>query len=269
MTHPGVSEIVKKFKQYDSNIHGVYEDFLFIEHYYPILHKLIKKEEISLMQFESAYSDYKTPFKKDNVFGVIDRMTKKSNPIRSFIEVVTLTENFLQHITYRVYRDFPFKLQTKMEADTQQQKLLNLIISSIDREEMINKIAEEKIRGIFYGNPVDFFEKDKAKIGIGTYIKENYKKALDEYAEFIARRNLLIHNNGRVDNKYKREIKSTTYDIGDRPLIDKEYIRNSIKVLRTLSLIATKLVLEKTYVSSTRPKFEDYIKKFDKEYKNK
>ena len=269
MTHHGVSEIVKRFKSYNSEINEVFEDYLFIEHYYPILHKKIKDGTIELMAFESAYTAHKAPFKKDFIYGVISRMTRKSNPVRSFIEAVTLTENYLQSIIYRIYRDFPYKLETKDEVTEQREKLLRLIIKSADKEEMINKIAEEKIRSIFYGNPVDFFSKDKAKIGIGTFIKDNYKKALEEYSEIIARRNIFIHNEGKVDNKYIKEVNNTTLQPGGRPKIDKEYIRNTIKILRSLSLIATNLALTNSYSAKVKSKFQYYIDQFDKEYKGK
>lgn len=269
MTHHGVSEIVKRFKQYNSDINEVFEDYLFVEYYYPLIHKEIKKKNIPIMDFESAYTDYKVEFKNDFIYGVIDRTLKKSNPVRTFIETVTLTENYLHSIIYRIYRDFPFKLETRDEVDGQREKLLKLIISCNDKEEMICRIAEEKIRSIFYGNPVDFFEKDKARIGIGTYIKDNYKKALEEYSEIIARRNIIIHNQGRVDSKYIREVSNCTLNAGDRPIIDKEYLRNSIKILRTLSLIATNLALENSYGAKVKRKFQDYIDKFDKQYKNK
>lgn len=270
MTHPGVSEIVKRFKRYNSDINEVFEDYLFIAHYFPILHKQIKNGKVEIMQFESAFTEYKAPFKKDYVYGVIDRMIKKSNPENAFIDSVTLTEDFLQSITYRVYRDFPFKLETKDESQDQKEKFIKLLLTCNDKEEMICRIAEEKIRGIFYGNPVDFFEKDKARIGIGTYLKDNYNKALSEYSEIIARRNIYIHNHGRVDSKYLKEVTITPLQLDDKPIIDKEYIRHTIKILRSLSVITTKLVIEKTYgAPNIKTRLQEYIDKFDKEYKNK
>lgn len=271
-THPGVSEIIKRYKSYSAEIHEVFEDFLFANHYYPILHEKIKNDEISLMRFESALSTYKAPFKKKFIYGVIDRTTKKTAPIRSFLSAVSLTENYFQNITYRIYRDCPYKLQTSIESEEQQSKLVKVIIDSIDRDEIISRIAEEKIRSIFYGNPVDFFKKDKARIGIDRELNTYYKKALEKYAEIIARRNIFIHNEGAVDSKYLREVKGSTFSKGDKPTIDKNYLKESIQILHGLATIVTDQAVSDNYPrfdKSVNDKLTRYFNRFEKNWKNK
>lgn len=135
---------------------------------------------------------------------------------------------------------------------------------------MISKIAEEKIRGIFYGKPTDFFTKDKARIGIDKNINTYFKSAIEHYQEILARRNAFTHNGGKVDRKYLREVKSSTFKIGDRPRVDKTYLKQSIQVLHGLSSVATKQALEANYaVSHIKQKLADYILRFEKNWKNK
>ena len=135
---------------------------------------------------------------------------------------------------------------------------------------MITKIAEEKIRGIFYGKPSDFFTKDKAKIGIDKNIESYYKSAIENYQEIIARRNIITHNNGKVDRKYLREVKNSSFKLGEKIKIDKEYLKHSIKILHGLASIVTKQVIETNYSSvGLNQKLVKYVDRFEKEWKSK
>jgi hypothetical protein len=157
-----------------------------------------------------------------------------------------------------------------IETVEQQSKLIKIIIESNDKSEMVWKIAEEKIRGIFYGNPVDLFEKDKAKIGLNNHFKDNYKLALQEYKEVIARRNIITHNNGKVDRKYLREAKGTILSLGEKVNITKPYLKEAIFLLHGLSTKVVELIIKNNYgAPKLKDKFDTYIKAFDKKYEGK
>lgn len=266
----GISELIKKYKAYCADIFEALEDYIFQEFYLPEIHKQLKKGTIPLMDFESVYSNKKSPFKKEWIYGVINRQQSKIIGQRALLTIVSVTEDFLQKVTFRVYRDYESKLETSMETPEQQSKLLKIIVDSNDKTEIIGRIAEEKIRGIFYGNPVDFFEKDKAKIGLNSYFKDNYKLALEEYKEVIARRNVLTHNNGKVDRKYIREVKNPTFSLGDKVTISKTYLRDSIFLLHGLSTIVIEQVIKNNYAApKMKEQYNNYIRIFDKKYKGK
>lgn len=266
----GVSEINNKYVAYYAELFEVYEDFLFVEHYYPELHRLLKDDQISLMQFEGVTSNYISPFRKNLIFGVIDRTIKKSNPSKSLYEAVALTENYLQSLTFRIYRDNPHKLSTSEETQEQKEKLLKVIIESTDRAEIITKIAEEKIRGIFYGKPSDYFTKDKARIGVDKNIESYFRLAIEKYQEIIARRNIITHNNGKIDRKYLREVKNSTYSLGEKPKIDKVYLRESIQILIGLASIATKQAITTNYpTASLNKNLVKYVTRFERDWKGR
>lgn len=266
----GVSEINNKYVGYYAQIFEVYEDFLFVEHYYPAIHKCIKKDEIAIMNFESITSDYASPFKKHLIYGIIARTLDKTSPARSLFEAVSLTENYLQDLTYRIYRDHTHKLSGTEETPEQKEKLIKIILESEEKDEMIAKIAEEKIRGIFYGKPSDFFTKDKAKIGIDKNIETHFKLAIEHYQEIVARRNIYVHNNGKVDRKYLREVKNSNYKLGQKPKIDKAYLKQSILILHGLSSVVTKQTIQANYPKAgINASLNKYIKRFEAAWKNK
>ena len=168
-----------------------------------------------------------------------------------------------------LYRDFQGKISASQETPEQQMKILNIVINSASKEEIINKIAEEKIRGIFYGNPADFFLKDKAKIGLGDCFKTNFVKAIKEYKEVIARRNAVMHNEGRVDRKYLREVENPVFTLDQKVEINKEYITNSIFLLYGLASVVVKQVIVNNYNPSyVNKKLDKFVVSFTEKYKN-
>lgn len=248
----------------------MWEDYLLLDFYLPELHNGIKKGTIPDLPFDSLFSAKQIPFTKKFVYGVIDRVKKKQIPVRAFVEAVALTEDYLQSLTYRLYRDYPYKLETKEETNEQQSKMLRLIIGSSNREEIIERLAEEKIRSIFYGRPVDFFKSDKAKVGVGSYLKSTYNLALEKFDEVMARRNIYTHNHGKVDSKYLKEVSGTTFSLGEKPPITRGYLRDSIRLLLGLTAITTRLALENNYgATEISGKFKLTIQIFQREYRGK
>ncbi|WP_062060843.1 hypothetical protein [Cellvibrio sp. OA-2007] len=149
-----------------------------------------------------------------------------------------------------VYEEHPEKLNSRDSLETidRQYKLLDTIISKSSREEIIGSIIEEKVRSIFYGNPLDYFLKDsKTKLGFGNHFKDHHSINLEIFCEITARRNLYAHNAGRVDSKYIREVKSPAFTIGRKAIIDKDYLRRTIIVLRGISAVAGSLVIRNVF----------------------
>lgn len=243
-----IGNIIRRFYIYKRDIKNVWEEFNLIN--YSLLQvKQLQKDKSFTVPFERELllDQAKLPYKDMDIHLFITRLTREKMPQKSLVEAVALTETYLQDLTAFVYRDFPAKV-THQNADTPQSqlKLTHLIVNSSNREEMIEKLIEEKIRGIFYGNPVDFFEKDKAKIGLNNYFTTQ-NKAIEKYSEIIARRNIIMHNDNKVDSKYLKEVIGTALVFGEHPNTDKDYIKNSVITLRGMAALSTKLCLENIY----------------------
>lgn len=265
----GPNEITTKFRQYYKDMHAIWEDYFFQDHYLKELHTLIKNDSIPILKFQSLFGNNEHPYLKKFSYGVIDRLTKKSLFYKTLLAIVSTTENFLQAITYRLYLDFQYKLQTTIEGQERNQKLLNIILESETKEIIVSKISEEKIRGVFYGNAADFFAKDKANIGFGSYISNTYKLALIKYSEIIARRNLYAHSDGRVDRKYLKETENSPFTLGQKAIIDKTYVKESIQILVGLTTIVTQQALKVNYKATLGMKDLRHLINFEKHYKGK
>lgn len=253
----GEKKISTRYKQFKKSIMETWESYVFMEFTLQGVEDLVKKDKFPQFKLEhlsNAYNnkDYVRTFNKNTTLGIIDRTLTKINPVRAFLNGVAAMEIFHQDLCKYVYEDFPERLlgknpESREESSKERAKLLSVIINSTNRREIIDTIIEEKIRSIFYGNPIDFFKKDKANIGFRNYYKDNHHNSMNKLAEIIARRNIYVHNQGKVDNKYLKEVENPQFSIGRVAKLDHDYIRESIYILRGISATSTKLVIENTF----------------------
>lgn len=246
--------LARRFKTYSSDMKDVWESYNFIESYMSQLHPLIKSDVVSSFSVDPLASadGNKISYDKKRTFGYIDHIRKRVNPERSLITAVSLTEDFLQDTVRSVYTAIPEKLSGDNAKDAPERvdKVVDVILQSEDKSEMLDRLIEEKIRGIFYGNPVDFFLKDKKlKLQFGTLFKENHSTNIQLYSEIVARRNIYAHNGGRADRKYLRESSGQSVKLGSKVSISSTYLKESIQILRGLAAVAAYTVCKKVFVS--------------------
>jgi hypothetical protein len=247
-----IGKILFKFDEYRKDIKNVWEEYLLLNYSLSNTKSAHKLRSIGAdFKREHLIENITVNYKDKDIHHFIDRLVKHKLGYKTLVEAVSLTENYLQNITGYIYSDFPIKL-TNSNPDTpaSELKLTSLIVSSNSKEEMIEAIIEEKIRSIFYGKPTDFFTKDKAKVGLGDHIKTDFDKAIKQYGEITARRNIIIHNSGKVDSKYIREVSATTFKKGAKVPVDKDYLKNAVIVLRGLSAMTTHQAIKNTYNGS-------------------
>jgi hypothetical protein len=242
-------QIPKLFDEYRRKIKNTWEEYLLLQFSLSELKKTHKNASIGPhFKRELLLNNEKLEYKDKDIHNFIVNLEVNKLGYKTLIEAVSLTETFLQDLTTLVYEDYPIKVaHNNPDSPASELKLTQLIVTAANKEEMIEALIEEKVRGIFYGKPTDFFVKDKAKIGFGDFFKLNFQKAITEFSEITARRNIFIHSNGKVDSKYLREVDNPQYGKGQKPILDKNYIRHSIIVLRGLSAVSTTLVLQNIY----------------------
>jgi hypothetical protein len=168
---------------------------------------------------------------------------------------VSQSEVFLQYIVTQVLMDFPGRLAGggQIEQGSRESRILDIIVNSADKAEILDKLIEERVRSLFYGQPSDCFLKDKAKLGFADHFSKNYASAIEHYSEIVARRNLLIHNDGRVDRKYLREVPHTSLKLGQKAIVDQDYLRHALFTLHGLAATAGVFVCENIYKNTIPP----------------
>jgi hypothetical protein len=263
---PTEKKINIKFKQFYKNIRDILESYNLIEFYIPHLHIMLKNKSIPSLIIYNPTTRKIENFSKKDTFGAIDHLKLKANPRRTLIDMVSTTEHYLSKISSMVYLDFPERFLINDEDDKPERikKLSAIIVNSSCKEEMIDIIIEEKIRNLFYGNPIDFFTKKKMKFQFDSVFISSFSKELELYAEIIARRNIYTHNGGRVDRKYLREVKGSSYKLETLLKLDRDYLINSFHILVGFAATATYFILKNIYGKKSSGQIEFIYKQFMK-----
>jgi hypothetical protein len=266
----GASNIGNLFSNLNSGLNEVWEDYVTLNFYMREIPKQIKAGSLARVAIPRLVHEPRMePLNHNAVYGIASRIRDKTSGRHAFIDAISLFEHFMSMLVFRVYSDFPRKLKGlaqdgSIEADGRRQKLIDVILESADRHEMIQKLVEEKVRGIFYGNPLDLFAKNKADIGFGSYFKDNKSSLLNTFQEITARRNVIIHNESRIDRKYLAEVSESKLDLGRVVHIDEIYLRRALLVIKDLAASSAQLVATNVYKDPLRgraKKIQTAIKK--------
>jgi hypothetical protein len=265
---PLYKRIHTAFKKYRKDLRDTWESFYLINSYMLPVHDRVKAGKEATLRLKLVFGPDTKEYSKEDTYGALASLLLKRNPRRTLIDAMSSTENYLSDLAAMVYREYPGRLggQSVVQTDSpaQFEKMLSLILSSADKGEMIERLVEERVREIFYGNPADFFLKDKAKLGFGDFFKDaKIKPLLDSFVEATSRRNIVVHNAGRVDRKYMREVKNTQFRLGQAVSIPGDYLRATIANLECLAAAATNLVITQVCQESAKGKLGDSLKKFN------
>jgi hypothetical protein len=257
-----VPKIHTRFKNFDKEMRDIWESYNLVEMLAKEGHRLLKSGQVAPLTMQTLFgngSNKKSLSLKDT-YGAIDRLRKKAEPRTILLEAVAYFEDYLGWLTETVLLDDPALLKSEAPASEKEElKLINLIVDSDDKKEILERIIEEKIRGIFYGNPVDFFIKPKTKLRFQKYFETKCDTQLKQYAEITARRNVIAHNNGRVDRKYLREVPGTALKANQVVSLTEDYLRESIGLLICLAARATELVLIGHYRATANGKLRERL----------
>lgn len=254
-----VSKIHTRFKNFDKEMRDIWESFCLVEMLTKEGHRLIKEGIIPPLTMNTLGGGNKT-WNEKNTYGALHHLKSKSQPRTTLLEAVGCFEDYLGWLTAVVLTDDPSLLDSGgVCTEREELKLINLILDCDDKDEILERIIEEKIRGIFYGNPVDFFVKPKTKLRFNKHFESKCQVQLEQYAEITARRNVITHNSGKVDRKYLREVASPAFTLNQTVTLPDTYLCDSILLLLCLAARATELVLIGHYQVVAKGKLAERI----------
>lgn len=252
-------KIVKAFKEYVGNMNNVWEE-------YSYLSSCVYNSKHSVFYIKGLFTNENHNKTIVDAGGMQTRFKQGGNTRSHFLDSIGLFENYISFITKTVYKSYPKKMGFPNMND---KKMLDIIIDSSSKEMMLDKIIEEKVRGIFYGNSKEIFTKDKCNIGCeNIFNQEKYAAVIEMYSEIIGRRNLIVHNNGRVDKKYLRENKNSKFNENKKIIISDNYLRGSISLLIGLAALYTNCVVKEVYNGDCTGKLQKSLKAFERAIEN-
>ncbi len=229
--------IHSEFKKYRGVVNNVWEEYCYLK----FAIKTLKTNNFDIIGIFDNINHKKT---KEDAGGMQSRFLKGENAKKHFLEVIGKYEKYVIRLMTIVYNDYPAKMNS-LSMDCE--KIFKLILNSNSKNDIIKILVEEKLRNIFYGNPLDIFAKDKLRVGFDEIYLNKCGVSLKLYKEMIAKRNVIIHNDSRVDNKFIKEVDNNRYKINQHIHITEDYLRGSIAILLGLSAILTECTLKNIY----------------------
>lgn len=169
--------------------------------------------------------------------GVLQRARVRSSH-RTLIEAVARFEVFVGEVAKSVYFAFGPERLTGPDGitnDSQLGRLVGWVFESADRDEIIERIIDDRVRSLTYGNGADLLVKDRARLGLGTHFRNGHDTALDSYAEVLGRRNVIVHSAGRIDRAYLARHPDSSLKLGSKVAVSDGYLGAALGVLRQLA----------------------------------
>ncbi|GAB6180365.1 hypothetical protein JCM14036_16840 [Desulfotomaculum defluvii] len=194
-----------------------------------------------LKPINNTLSDY------NNIRIDIENIDKKSLINSIFVYVFALFEVSLNHTLEYFLNAQPKNLENKeIKVDR------DLLIESVFPQDIIKNHVENYVIRLSYLSLVEYIKEYCKIFGIVPNINEDYFNRLIEKK---ATRNLLLHNNLKINSKYIETAGKCKRgnDIGKNLEINKKYIFDSIEIISDL-LINIKKTLQDKYKKYTKEK---------------
>ena len=209
-----------RFKIFDKEMRDIWESYELIQYLTEAQHDLIKETQRNapgthVFTRSNLYGDTKQVSAQD-AYGALSHLHRKLNPRHALVDAVAAFEEFVGSVMETVLSNKPDLLKNESStSDKEEIKLVNWILESSTKQEILDRVIEERIRSLFYGNPVEVLTKPKSKLRVCDYFSQpQCAPHISRFAEIIARRNVIAHNDGHVDRKYLREVSNTPFLLG-------------------------------------------------------
>lgn len=117
-----------------------------------------------------------------------------------------------------------------------------------NKEEMIQQIINQRIDNIFYASPKKQLEYLDGALGINLSEKSWYT-----WIEYKARRDIIVHNNGVVNDIYMEKVSGYgKFVLGEQISFSKEEFSNIISKLKSIIGEVDKIIRDEYHIPTSR-----------------
>jgi len=161
---------------------------------------------------------------------------------QAIIAAVALTEDYLQTTLKTVLRWFPQKLRQNAVGENVVRTIgIDMILEAKSKKQLLSRLINKQMQGIFYGAPTRYFEYIEAVLNIKlpTDLK-------NQFVEIKATRDVIVHNSGKANETYLEKAGKLARAANREKLpVTAEYFSSTIAGLKKLVIVLYKQVLDK------------------------
>lgn len=146
----------------------------------------------------------------------------------NIVSMVSRTEAFLQDAVAIVVNAFPQKLGVSADKGGIP---LDLFLESEERTDVIRRFVALRCEGLMFGKPSDYIDKIAKVLSI-----DFDPDVVKDFLEVKASRDIIIHNNGRINKLYVEKAGDRRRgESGNELVIDRAYFRHVVVTIKKLS----------------------------------
>ncbi|MGV3652408.1 MAG: hypothetical protein ACO1OK_13370 [Devosia sp.] len=188
----------------------------------------------------------KVPRKTSDILNYIDRRVSYSQYAQSLVFVVAIAEDYIGDIIFSILMAYPKKILVSAKGNEGERSVdLKTLIDEGDLEAILIYQATSRLNEVMYASPAQYavyFQKITG-FSLGDH--------LSAYVELKATRDLLIHNDGIINEIYLEKVGDRARGVvGDRIIVDADYFEQSVRLLKKISSTIYRGLLDKYGVSA-------------------
>lgn len=184
--------------------------------------------------------------KRSDILNYIDRRVSYSEYAQSLVFIVAIAEDYIADVIFAILMAYPKKILISAKGNEGERAVdLKALIEKNDLEEILSDQATSRLNEVMYASPTQY----------GAYFQKvtgfSLGDQLSEYVELKATRDLLVHNDGIVNDIYREKAGTLARgNIGTRINVDAEYFEKSVRLLKNISSAIYRGLLDKYGKSS-------------------
>jgi len=155
----------------------------------------------------------------------------------SFVYLVALFDAFLSDVFSQVARARPNLLKS-----SKKQVSYDKLLEFGSFEALIEFIASRELNELSYKSMKDQADYYRDRFGVAL---DDSGVPVSELIELRSTRNLLVHNNGVVNQIYLELVPNSTYRAGDYVKLDASYFDQAVRSLKEVAAFITEKLIEK------------------------
>jgi len=246
----------KKYRNYQSfreprnralrTLNNTYVLTSFIDKSLRDLQRTLEKSETRTEQeyLVPSSNGEKTALSRDSneISSVLEKAYTSGIHEQGIIVAVALTEDYLQTILKTILRWFPQKLKQNVTGDNVVKNVnLDIILDAKSKEQLLARLINKQMQGIFYGAPHRYFEYIEAVLNIN--LSAELKK---HFVEIKATRDVIVHNNGIANETYlEKTAELARAKNSEKLVVNLDYFSSTISRLKKLIVVVYTQVLAK------------------------
>ena len=164
----------------------------------------------------------------------------------TLIMLITRFEEFISALITEIYLLYPQKYLNKQQISFSE-------IANCKIEDICDKIVRREVDAIMRQSFMDWFELFESH----GFKFDSCRLEIENLKEIYARRNILVHNAGVVNDIYLKNVPSSTAKIGEYLYATNQYLPDAFQTIRTL--ILTIMLEAVRLVNKNKDKYLDSI----------